>query len=161
MKIKPLRKKEISLYAVAVFLAGIFSPVSCADEVKARPVASELAFLNDLNRLEEIRPRVETPTTKALKTYLSLKNRQDKVFQEDLGWLKDNAKMAGRIYATMLLARISKEPVGRALQDLAETSGSTNVEVLSAGSSCHYNVSDIAVDQSSKAPILKLLPDMP
>lgn len=160
---KPRSKSPLALTLVAVFFC-LFSPAKAEEEQKtpeASPLPVKLEILAKAKRLEELRPRGESETTQALKDFLAQKDRADKANQDALVWMKEHASPAGRIYATMVLAIITGKSVPKALQELAGTDGSTNVEVLSVGSSCHFSVSDIAVDQSSPAPILKLLPKLP
>lgn len=160
---KPRSKSPLVLTLVAVFFC-LFSSARADEEQKAAeasPLPEKLEILAKAKRLEELRPRGDSETTQALKDFLAQKDRSDKANQDALVWMKEHGSPAGRVYATMVLATITRQSVPKALQELAGTDGSTNVEVLSAGSSCHFSVSDIAVDQSSPAPILKLLPKLP
>ena len=160
---KPRSIGTLALALVAVFFC-LSGSVQADEETKApeaSPLPEKLQILAKAKRLEELRPRGESETTQALKDFLAQKDRADKANQDALVWMKEHASPAGRVYATMVLATITRQSVPKALLELAGRDGSTNVEVLSAGSSCHFSVSDIAVDQSSPAPILKLLPKLP
>lgn len=157
---RPLPIGSLALSLVAVFLCHV-SPAIAEEENKAQALPEKLEILARAKRLEEMRPRGDSEITQALKDFLSQKDRDNKDNQAALSWMKEHASPAGRVYATMILATVTKQSVPKALQELSSMDGGTNVEVLSAGGACHYSVSDIAVDQSSPAPILKLLPKLP
>jgi hypothetical protein len=75
-----------------------------------------------------------------------------------LTWVSSNGSIAGRVYATAIIDRLNKTPKGQLFDSLLKDEANSNVAYLSAGSTCHYSVSDIAIDQRSAHPILKLLP---
>jgi hypothetical protein len=92
--------------------------------------------------------------SKPLKTTLSRGNQD----LDELTWVSANGSIAGRVYATAILDRLNKTPKGQLFDSLLKDEANSNVAYLSAGSTCHYSVSDIAIDQRSAHPILKLLP---
>ena len=68
-----------------------------------------------------------------------------------------NGSPAGRVYATLLLSRIENTTAAEALKSL-KRDDDTNVEVFAGGSKCHYTLTEIIIDQSSKTPVIRLLP---
>ena len=97
--------------------------------------------------------KLDTPLRQAVRdiqTKLKAKDNSD--LKADLDWIRANGSPAGRVLASLLLG-----PGLKALRELPEN---TSVAYYSKGSLCHYTVSDIVIDQSSKTPILKLLPQV-
>lgn len=77
-----------------------------------------------------------------------------------LNWISQNGSPAGKVYAILLKNRLDAATTNKsqALQALASEEGNTRILVDNAGSTCHYTMEEIVIDQLSKAPVLKFLP---
>jgi len=117
-------------------------------------LSSHIELIAQSKRLEDASSRLDTPLKQALKTTLS-RAGQD---LDQLTWVSQNGSIAGRVYATAIIDRLNKTPKALLFESLLADQANTNVAYLSAGSTCHYSVSDIAIDQRSAHPILKILP---
>lgn len=124
------------------------------DTATKTALSSHIEVIAQTKRLEDASSRLDTPLKQALKTTLSRGNQD----LDELNWVSSNGSIAGRVYATAIIDRLNKTPKGQLFDSLLKYEANTNVAYLSAGSTCHYSVSDIAIDQRSAHPILKLLP---
>lgn len=150
--------------AITLSFAAFTLPVPALSEPEAgvkeentaekAALSSHIELIAQSKRLEDASSRLDTPLKQALKTTLS-RAAQD---LDQLTWVSQNGSIAGRVYATAIIDRLNKTPKAQLFASLLADQANTNVAYLSAGSTCHYSVSDIAIDQRSAHPILKILP---
>lgn len=121
---------------------------------KKSALSSHMELIAQAKRLEDASSKADTPLKQALKTAMS----KGKTDLDELNWVAENGTIAGRVYASAIIDKLNNAPKGALFENLLKDQGNTNVGYLSAGATCHYTVSDIAVDQRSAHPIIKLLP---
>lgn len=121
--------------------------------VEKRQLSADLTLIASAKSLREFRPGAAGELYQALKNVL----KEGKSQIADLEWIMENGSAPGRIYAALLLGRIGNITPAEALKRL---NGHTdiNVEVFAGGSKCHYTLAEMIIDQSSKAPVIRLLP---
>ncbi|NJL72842.1 MAG: hypothetical protein HC888_15445 [Candidatus Competibacteraceae bacterium] len=121
--------------------------------VEKRQLSADLTLIASTRSLREFRPGAVGELYQALKNVL----KEGKSQIVDLEWILENGSAPGRIYAALLIGRIGNITPAEALKRL-KGDADINVEVFAGGSKCHYTLAEIIVDQSSKAPVIRLLP---
>ncbi|MBX9941334.1 MAG: hypothetical protein K2Y32_18875 [Candidatus Obscuribacterales bacterium] len=130
----------------------------------ARELPPYLSVIGKTAKLQEYRRGSQGELAAALREVLKKGSaKEPKVAAETLDaldWISQNGSPAGKVYAILLKDRLDAASTNKsqALQALSSEEGSTRLLVENAGSTCHYTVEEIVIDQLSKAPVLKFLP---
>ncbi|HND08239.1 MAG TPA: hypothetical protein PL012_21325 [Candidatus Obscuribacter sp.] len=124
-----------------------------APALEKRQLSADLTLIASAKSLREFRTGASGELYQALKNIV----KEGKSQIPDLEWIQINGSPAGRVYATLLLSRIENTTAAEALKSL-KRDDDTNVEVFAGGSKCHYTLTEIIIDQSSKTPVIRLLP---
>lgn len=140
-------------------------PVSqSGSQEPARELPPNLTVIAKTTKLQEYRSGSKGELAMAIRETLkkgSAKEPKEAAETLDaLNWISQNGSPAGKVYAILLKNRLDAASTNKsqALQALSSEEGNTRVLVDNAGSTCHYTVEEIVIDQLSKAPVLKFLP---
>lgn len=123
-----------------------------------------LSVIGKTAKLQEYRSGSKGELAAAIREILkkgSVKEQKEAAETLDaLNWISQNGSPAGKVYAILLKNRLDAATTNKsqALQALASEEGNTRILVDNAGSTCHYTMEEIVIDQLSKAPVLKFLP---